>query len=221
MTWYEISVYQQPPQKDGCCVINRGYNRGMSIPPALEKGQLRSQCRRQRASLGAEFRLQASREICAHITAWPVFQQARVVSTYLAMGAEVDLSLLLEQYPTRQWAVPRVLPEGRMLFHAYDPAHLVRHPFGMAEPAAHLPLVASLEIDLALVPGLAYDICGWRLGYGGGFFDRFLAGFGGTSLGVAFAAMVLSDLPHHGHDVPVQYLATETGVICAASRPAA
>ena len=185
----------------------------MSAPIHETKRQLREECRRVRAALGDETRARASASVCRHIESLEIFRQTAAVLTYMPMRGEVDLRPLLARHAHKRWVLPRILPQGRMVFHPYDPACLVLHAYGMLEPAADLPVVAAAEIGLALVPGLAYDRHGWRLGYGGGFFDRFLADFNGISLGVAYAALLLDDLPHAAHDVPVQYVVTEDEII--------
>jgi 5-formyltetrahydrofolate cyclo-ligase len=184
------------------------------------KHQLRAQSRQVRKALGEDFQRQASAAICLHIESWPLFRASETVLTYMPMRGEVDLRPLLERHTYKRWLLPRILPEGRMNFHPYDPGHLIRHPYGMLEPAPDLPLVPVEHIQLALVPGLAFDRQGWRLGYGGGFFDRFLAGFThGVSLGVTYHALLFDLLPHHQHDIPVQYLVTEEGLLrCSADK---
>jgi 5-formyltetrahydrofolate cyclo-ligase len=179
------------------------------------KSQLRQQCRELRASLGEEIRARASQVICERLENWTVFQQSDRILSYMPIQGEVDLTPLLTRHPEKQWMLPRILPEEnhRMVFHAYDAARLVRHPFGMAEPAAHLPTVPPETIRLALVPGLAFDSHGWRLGYGGGYFDRFLENFPGVSVGIVFQALLLEAIPHGSFDVPTQWIATETGII--------
>ena len=180
-----------------------------------QKQQLRKQCKAIRKELGEEIRLHASQAICAQLAAWEVFQTSDVILTYMPMSTEVDLRLLLTDFPGKRWLLPRIIPKEDhcMVFHPYDSDNLIQHPFGMDEPAPHLPQVSPGEIQLALVPGLAFDRCGWRLGYGGGYFDRFLKDFGGVSVGVVFQALLLDFLPHGEHDVPVQWLATEDGLI--------
>ena len=89
-----------------------------------------------------------------------------------------------------------------MVFHRYDARYLIRHPFGMEEPASHLPVILPEEIELTLVPGLAFDRFGWRLGYGGGYYDRFLKGFQGIRAGITFDALLLDEIPHSALDVP-------------------
>jgi 5-formyltetrahydrofolate cyclo-ligase len=176
-----------------------------------QKKLFRQQCRQTRKALGKTARLQASQEICAQIENWRVFQRVSVVLTYMPIKSEVDLRPLLERYPEKRWLIPRIIPEAdhSMRFHPYDPQRLVHHPFGMDEPVADLPAIPPNEIELALVPGLAFDRHGWRLGYGGGYFDRFLKDFSGTSLGIVYAALLLENLPHAEHDVPMNWVVNE------------
>ena len=104
-----------------------------------------------------------------------------------------------------------------MGFHAYDPDRLTRHAYGMLEPDSGCPVIRPQEIRLVLAPGLAFDGNGWRLGYGGGFYDRFLSNFQGRSAGIAYQALLLDHIPHAGHDIPVHYLITETGTRSSAT----
>ena len=176
-----------------------------------QKTVLRQQCKDIRKKLGGEFRQRASAAICAHLADWDIFQNVEVILTYMPMWGEVDLCPLLTDFPEKRWLLPRILPgkEGRMVFHPYDPANLIQHPYGMAEPTAHLPQVSPGEIQLVLAPGLAFDRSGWRLGYGGGYFDRFLKDFYGESVGVVFQALLWDCLPHGKYDVPVGWIVTE------------
>jgi len=189
----------------------------LSMPTPLDdqKIQLRRRCKAIRKGLEDEFRQQASRAICAHLAAWDRFQAAETVLTYMPIRGEVDLRSLLTDYPEKRWLLPRILPgeEGRMVFHTYDPEQLIAHPFGMAEPAPHLPQVPPDRIQLVLAPGLAFDRCGWRLGYGGGYFDRFLKDFDGTRVGVLYRALLLEAVPHGEYDISMQWLVTEDGLI--------
>ncbi len=195
------------------------YNSPMPEPTPSPKQQLRQQCRAMRRELGEQTRLRFSWSMCQYLAAWEVFQSAETILTYLPMKAEVDLRPLLEQFPAKRWLLPRILPEEnhRMDFHPYDPARLVIHKFGMAEPAADLPIVPAEVVELVLVPGLAYDRLGWRLGYGGGYYDRFLSRFSGISVGVAYQALLLESIPHSGYDVPVGWVVSETGLFQAGS----
>jgi len=180
--------------------------------PELKK-QLRIKSKEIRTSLGEDYRQKASLMICKHIEAWPVFHETKVILAYLPMRGEVNLEPLLARHPDKSWLVPRIVDKGNMLFHPYDPNRLMRHPFGMLEPDPTLPIVPANQVNLVLVPGLAYDLHGWRLGYGGGFYDRFLSEQPTCiRLGVTYQALVLTDLPHQEYDIPVQYIGTEDGI---------
>lgn len=183
------------------------------------KKRLRQSCLEKRTSLGEDYQHQASLMICRNIEAWSVFQEAAVILSYLPMTDEVDLLPLVENNPQKNWLVPRILLQGRMQFHPYDPGRLIRHRFGMLEPDPSLPVIPAEQVELVLAPGLAYDRRGWRLGYGGGFYDRFLSGQQTlVSLGVIYQALLLPDLPHQEYDVPVQYIVTENGVESSLTR---
>ena len=180
-----------------------------------QKRALRRACRQVRKELGEPTRQQASLAICDRIEAWPVFQRSSVILAYMPIPGEVDLTPLLARLLHKRWVLPRIIPEEghRMVFHPYEPERLVRHPFGRAEPDPDLPLFPPGEVQLALVPGLAFDRQGWRLGYGGGYFDRFLCDFTGVTLGVTYQALLLDELPHGEHDVPVGWIVTEAGLL--------
>lgn len=100
-----------------------------------------------------------------------------------------------------------------MIFHCYDANHLVMHHLGMAEPDSSQPIIPPEQIQLALVPGVVFDKQGWRLGYGGGYFDRFLSGFLGISIGITYFALLVDNLPHDSFDVQVQWVVTERGIL--------
>lgn len=194
---------------------------GQGSPPT--KGELRARCQHVREQLGSHHQSQASALICRRIEDWPIFQHAKVVLTYLPMRGEVDVQSLLARQPGIRWGIPRLVPsQGRHLtFHEYQPARLVRHRFGMLEPDPSLPELPPDQADLIIVPGLAFTRLGYRLGYGGGFYDRLLNRSGRAhTLGVCYQALLLDDLPLGPQDMPVENLATEAlGVIdCRGTR---
>ncbi len=133
---------------------------------------------------------------------------------YMAFGSEVSLLELMEQFPEKRWVIPRIRikPEPHMILHLYDPARLVRHAFGMLEPDPASPLVEPRELELVLVPGLVFDRRGYRLGFGGGFYDRFLKHTQAVRAGIAYAELIVERLPTGKFDQRVDFLACETGV---------
>ncbi len=151
----------------------------------------------------------ASAALCHQLAAWPALREAQTVLTYLAFRSEPDLGLLFDLLPSVRWAAPRI--EGKeLVIHPYDPARLVRHRFGMLEPAADLPVIDPTRLDVVLVPGVAFDRRGGRLGFGGGYYDRFLPTTPALRIGIAFNECLADELPCGTHDQRMDWIATPT-----------
>jgi 5-formyltetrahydrofolate cyclo-ligase len=180
----------------------------------MDKSVLRAQCRTLRDAMTAEAVASVGEQICNHLAEWPAFQQARTVMAYMAFGNEVSLQPLMNPSRDKHWVIPRTeaRPEPRLILHLYDPARLVRHRFGMLEPDASLPVIEPGALDLVLVPGLAFDRRGYRLGFGGGFYDRFLPHVTAVKVGIVSTALVVDHVPNDCLDQRVDYLASESGL---------
>lgn len=140
---------------------------------------------------------------------------AQTILLYCSMGAEPDTRVLLGvlQEMGKKIVLPRCMPDGKMEMRLYiADLPLIRHPYGMLEPGNDHPLVDTSQIDLALVPALAYDAKGMRLGRGGGFYDRYLVTFSGVTVGLCRDALLQTDIPAESHDCPVDVVVTETCV---------
>ncbi len=159
--------------------------------------------------------------VVASLGRWLSGRMPGTAAAYLAMGDEIDVAPLFERLAGWRWVLPRVEEDGTLTFR--DRAVPVEtHKWGMRQPVASGSVVPPGEIDLFLVPGLAFDRAGNRLGRGGGYYDRALHDrrADAVAVGVGTEARVVETVPTEEHDRPVDWLATETGVIeCAAMRP--
>lgn len=189
----------------------------MADQHTFTKDQLRQESKQIRAALRDDACQNASAMICRHIQNWGFFQEAEIILTYMPMRREVDLTPLLTQFPEKEWVIPRIRKGGEMIFQVYNPAQLVLHPYGMLEPALQCPVITPDEIQLALVPGLAFDLNGWRLGYGGGFYDRFLCSYHGSYAGITYQTLLKENVPHNAHDIAMQFVVTEAGIYSIAN----
>lgn len=188
----------------------------MSITTAEEKANLRTQIRNQLASLSPEQRATEDAALFSAFLALPETVQAQTIFLFCGTGTEPDteqlFSPLLEQ--GKRICLPRMLPGKQMAVHRYLPDRpLVRHPFGILEPDECCPLVRLEEIDLILVPALCYDRQGFRLGMGGGYYDRWLPGYGGSTVGLCREALLQDKLPAEPHDRPVDCVITPFEVL--------
>ncbi len=148
---------------------------------------------------------------------------AATVALYAAMRNEIDTQPLAAQLRARGARIcyPRVVAGQRHLdFHAADEAALAPGRIGIPEPPAELPTVPLTEIDLFVVPGLAFDLHGARLGWGRGHYDNTLAAAPqALRVGLAHAFQILTDVPAHAGDVHMDWLLTDQAARPTGARP--
>lgn len=173
--------------------------------PTASKREWRRWARARRAGLP-----DVSAQVCAHLETFLAQQGAAVVLAYRALPGEVDVSFLSERL-TLLTSRAHLEPTPHLSLHAWHSA-TEQSRFGIMEPPLDEPAVDLSAVDTVLLPGLAFDDTGVRLGYGGGFYDRLLAGWTGRTVGVAADALVVPRLPREAHDLTAQWLVSEAGV---------
>lgn len=177
---------------------------------AKQKRALREHYRHVRDALSPEERLVQSREICMQISQTEAYAQAQSVLLYAALGSEIDLSLLAHDawQKGKTVAYPRCFDgQGHMAFYVVDaPEQLVPGRYSIPEPDEHCPQWQAEGSALCIVPALAVDACGHRLGYGKGYYDRFLETFDGVRVCAVYTACIAESLPHDAYDVPMQHI---------------
>ncbi|HET7854410.1 MAG TPA: 5-formyltetrahydrofolate cyclo-ligase [Candidatus Methylomirabilis sp.] len=182
------------------------------------KGAVRTQMRRLREGLAPADREERSRRIAERLRRLEAFWRARRVLFYAADGGEVETLPLLERWIEggRKVILPRVEGETMILVEVDGLKDLAPGYGGLLEPRSDRGRVVPWEeVEVALVPGLAFDLEGNRLGRGGGHYDRTLACIGPKVLkiGLAFDFQVVDRLPVEARDVPVDCVVTESRMI--------
>lgn len=154
-----------------------------------------------------------SPQVLGHIAGWEPARSAETILLYLPMPGELDLSGLGDGVVRARLLITRTPPDGPLTVHPMD-VPLERHRYGFMQPVADAPRVEPETIDVALVPGRAFDRGGNRLGRGAGYYDTLLSGLKPHALlvGVCPSALIASRLPTAEHDVPMTYLGSELGV---------
>jgi 5-formyltetrahydrofolate cyclo-ligase len=187
---------------------------------AERKRALRAEMLAARMRLPPAARAAASRALAGRVASLPAFAAAGTVALYPAMGAEADPAEVARRALAagKRLAWPRLEPGGlRLAFAACAPEDLVPGPAGTREPPPGAAPVPLEEIDLLLVPGVAFDARGQRLGRGRGHYDATLAALPRRSarVGLAFETQLVPEVPREAHDAPLDAVVTERRVVLA------
>ena len=169
------------------------------------KAELRKKILQEMKTLSQEQKQAMDRDLTERFLQHPFYQEAKVIATYLSFPHEFQTQELIEQAlkDDKKVLIPKTYPKGRMDFVVYHPQQLVKTSFGLLEPQGDLEVVEPSQIDLIHVPGLAFTTEGYRIGYGGGYYDRYLEHFAGQSLSTIYPCQV-QEFNFENHDIPVQ-----------------
>ncbi|MDO5536561.1 MAG: 5-formyltetrahydrofolate cyclo-ligase [Desulfovibrionaceae bacterium] len=194
----------------------------MTASEAEARAALRQAMKKARSAQDPAAALAASHAAQRHLMAAPLWQTARSAALYAATRGECGTDLLLADAYARGMAVwlPRVRKgaAGVMDFaRVEDLSLLVTGSFGILEPPASLPGVPARDFacDVAVIPGVAFAPSGARLGFGGGYYDRFFSlARTAARVGLGFAFQMAEDFRAEPWDVPMTHLCTERGLAC-------
>ena len=153
--------------------------------------------------------------VCRLILESTVWQRASQVMLYVPMSGELNVNLLIENGLKNRKLI--ALPRFSVKNKSYEACEIVNlsdlvpGKFGVPEPSPNSQIMDTKQLDLAIVPGVAFAGLGGRLGRGGGFFDRLLADIPAKKCGVCFEQQVYPDVPVERHDVKMDMIATPSG----------
>jgi 5-formyltetrahydrofolate cyclo-ligase len=183
----------------------------VAVPVAVKRA-LRARLMAARAAMSAADRAEAAAAVVPRVLDLPEVAAARVVAAYAGVGTELPTGPLLDALVARGVTVllPVLLPDSSLAWGTYDGV-LVAGPFGLLEPASRTASLAGA--DVVIVPGVAYDPSGRRLGRGGGSYDRALAGVTVPAVGIALDGEIVDEVPVDAHDRPVDVVVTPTRVL--------
>ncbi|MEK0195854.1 5-formyltetrahydrofolate cyclo-ligase [Microcoleus anatoxicus] len=185
----------------------------MNTPePSLTKTELRKSLLQTRKSLSAQEWREKSDRICNHLQNSPLFTQAKTILAYFSFRQEPDLSPLFTT--PKKWGFPRCVG-SYLSWHIWQPGDALHTGiYGILEPLSDAPKIDQSEVDLILVPAVGGDLRGYRLGYGGGYYDRMLSKTEWESkiaIGIIFEFASIAQLPVDSWDQPLHGICTESG----------
>ena len=169
------------------------------------KAELRKKVLHEMKAVPQEQKQAMDRVLTERFLKHPFYQEAKVIATYLSFPHEFQTQELIEQAlkDGKKVLIPKTYSKGRMEFVVYDPQQLKKTSFGLLEPQGDLEVVDPSQIDLIHVPGLAFTKEGYRIGYGGGYYDRYLENFAGQTMSTIYPCQI-QDFNSEDHDIAVQ-----------------
>ena len=188
----------------------------------LEKQRLREERLVARETLSEQERARLDDCITQKLLASSEYAEAATVLTYVSVSSEVSTRMFIEcaLRDEKTVAVPRCLPGHRLEFVAIASLEqLVPAPFNLLEPPKDLSALTEVQMSnaICIVPALLVDTKGYRLGYGAGFYDRFLSTYSGKKICLAYQQnLSKTELPHTEFDVAVDMVITESDVLTCA-----
>nr|WP_285853540.1 5-formyltetrahydrofolate cyclo-ligase [Bacillus safensis] len=153
-----------------------------------------------------------------HLFQLPAWKQANTVALTMSRGKEVPTMPLIEKawQEGKTVCVPTCFPETKeMTFYEYTPkTKMISRYFGLLEPdPLESAAIHKKTIDLIIVPGVCFDRQGYRIGYGGGYYDRYLADYHGETLALCLTVQQTEQIPAETHDIPVSIIVSEKGIL--------
>lgn len=169
------------------------------------KKSLRKQVLQGLKSLSKEEKQSMNDWLTEQLLLHPFYKEAKTIATYLSFPHEFQTARLIEQAQKDEKTIliPKTYPHGKMDFVLYEPEKLERNSFGLLEPQGKTIVFEPSQIDLIHVPGLAFNPSGYRIGYGGGYYDRYLEHFLGHTISTLYPCQI-QDFHPDTHDIPIE-----------------
>ena len=170
----------------------------------------------KRRSLPPEIWQENSWQLCHCLESWSHFQKAKTILSYFSFRQEPDLSFLFRKYQDKTWGFPRCV-EKSLIWHSCKPGEtLVKGAYNIPEPVSNAPMLSASSVDLILVPAVACDRQGYRLGYGAGYYDRMLSKEewkNKITIGIIFDFAYLPEIPTDAWDQKLDYIGTNHTIV--------
>ncbi|MGE7657696.1 5-formyltetrahydrofolate cyclo-ligase [Bacillus altitudinis] len=153
-----------------------------------------------------------------HVLQLPAWKQAKTIALTMSRGKEIPTMPLIEKAweEGKTVCIPTCFPRTKeMVFYEYTPETKMKSSyFGLLEPdPLESTAVHKEAIDLIIVPGVCFDQHGYRIGYGGGYYDRYLADYHGVTIALCLSLQQTRHIPAETHDIPVSMIVSEKGTL--------
>lgn len=182
-----------------------------------EKKEIREAFLKKRDALSPITILKKSNNIIARLLSLKEFEKAKTIFLYISFGSEVNTHGLIRLlFGKKKVFVPVMEKEKKEIYisELREWKELTSGAYGILEPKKEYIRKGNVsDMDIAIVPGIAFDEEGYRIGYGGGYYDKLLRKMNGKKIGVAYDFQILKKLPHEDHDVKMDKIVTEKRIL--------
>lgn len=186
----------------------------------MNKKALRAVMRLKRAAIPSVTRKKKDIRIARRLLASMLYKRAKTIGFYVSNNSEVETDFLLNKLGGKKiFVVPKTKQKHIHLYELKPDTTFEEAKFSIREPVNTSLFKKWKEIDLFIVPGIAFDKRGHRIGYGGGFFDRLLSKLNCTTIGLAYEQQIVDKIPEKKYDVAVSYILTERRLILCKHLP--
>ena len=189
----------------------------------LSKELLRKYVCEEISALPDDYVAGSDKGLFQRVTSLKEFTEARTIMVYHSVRREPDTLEIAKSALNagKTVAFPYCLKGGAMQARAVRSiSELTPSMLGIPAPPDTAPIIFPDDLELVIVPALTYDAAGYRIGYGGGYYDRYLCGINAFTVGLARERLLRPELPREAHDIAVKCVATENAVIYTAQADA-
>lgn len=182
---------------------------------SLLKKQLRIKTLHLSKKLDKSYKKKSSKIICNLITSTSEYKNANTIFCFIGMDNEVDTTYIINNSlrDGKNICIPLIISKGIMIAKKIESlSNLQKNSFGILEPSKNNSTIENSDIDLCIVPCLSCSHKGIRLGYGGGYYDRYMQNQNFTKMCICYEKLTNEDIPLSKHDVSIDYLVTEVGI---------
>ena len=172
------------------------------------KNRIRRELLEKRKKLPKEEVLEKSNEIILKLVSLKIFERAKKIMCYVSFNNEVYTHSFIKEYMKEKDIAVPVIRENEIFLSYVKEWEMKKGKYGILEPK-NIEYADEKEIEIAIIPGIAFDVNGNRIGYGKGYFDRLLRKMKAIKIAVAFDFQVLEELPVESHDVKMDAVITE------------
>jgi len=171
------------------------------------KNEIRALLREKREKLDQNLLRKKSKEVCDIFLSSKLYKDSKSIFCYVPYSNEIDTTFILNKtlLDSKILLIPKIVGKDMVAVKVKNLNDLIKNKYGVFEPVSNIPYNKK-DIDIIIVPALGFDNDGHRIGYGGGYYDKYLADYDGATIGFVLKDFIIDNFDHETKDIPVKEL---------------